>query len=163
LPNRMLFEDRFYQTVARSERSGEKIAVISIDLDKFKAVNDTNGHPAGDKVLIETGTRFSATLRGSDTCARIGGDEFGVIAEGIRNKADAMRVMEKMAVALKDPINVDNKEIRISASMGAALYPDIGKDLEILLNAADKALYQVKEKHSSFKIFKDEQYTLLKE
>jgi diguanylate cyclase (GGDEF)-like protein len=162
LPNRMLFEDRFYQTVARSERSGEKIAVISIDLDKFKAVNDTNGHPAGDKILIETGKRFNATLRGSDTCARIGGDEFGVIAEGIRNKADVLRVMEKLAASLKDPINIDNKEIRISASMGAALYPDIGKDLEILLNAADKALYQVKEKHSSFKIFKDEQYTLLK-
>jgi diguanylate cyclase (GGDEF)-like protein len=163
LPNRMLFEDRFDQSLARSERSGEKIAIISIDLDKFKAVNDLNGHPVGDKVLVETGKRFCSALRGSDTCARIGGDEFGVIAEGIRNKADAMRVMEKLTSALKDPIDIDSMEIRISASMGAALYPDIGKNLEGLLNAADKALYQVKEKHSSFKIFKDEQYTLLKE
>jgi diguanylate cyclase (GGDEF)-like protein len=162
LPNRMLFEDRFDQSVARAERIGEKIAIISIDLDKFKTVNDTNGHPVGDKVLTETGKRFCSALRGSDTCARIGGDEFAVIAEGIRNKADVMRVMEKLTTELQDPIEIDNKEIRISASMGAALYPDISRDLEGLLNAADKALYQVKEKHSLFKIFKDEQYTLLK-
>ena len=155
LPNRMLFEDRFDQTTARSERSGDKIAIISIDLDKFKTVNDTNGHPIGDKVLIETGKRFCSALRTSDTCARIGGDEFAVIAEGIHNKADVMRVMQKLTVKLQDPIQIDNKVIRISASMGAALYPDIGKDLEGLLNSADKALYQVKEKHSLFKVFND--------
>ena len=163
LPNRMLFEDRFNQAVARAIRSSEKIAVISIDLDKFKAVNDTYGHPVGDKVLVEAARRLGSALRASDTCARIGGDEFGVIAEVIHNKGDAMRVMEKLTAALKDPVMVNDKEIRISASMGAALYPDNGKALEGLMNAADKALYQVKEKQSSFKIFEDEQYSWLKE
>ena len=163
LPNRMLFEDRFTQAVARAERSSEKIVVVSIDLDKFKAVNDAYGHPVGDKVLVEAARRLGSALRGSDTCARIGGDEFEVIAEGIHNKGDAMRIMEKLTAALRDPVILDSKEIRISASMGAALYPDNGKALEGLMNAADKALYQVKEKQSAFKVFKDEQYSWLKE
>lgn len=163
LPNRMLFEDRFNQALARAERSGEKIAIVSIDLDKFKTVNDTFGHPVGDKVLVEAALRLGSALRGSDTCARIGGDEFGVIAESIHNKGDAMRVMEKLTNSLKAPVIVDEKKIRISASMGAALYPDNGKELEGLMNAADKALYQVKEKQSSFKVFKDEQYSWLKD
>ena len=163
LPNRMLFEDRFNQSVARALRSGEKIAVVSIDLNKFKAVNDTYGHPVGDKVLIEAARRLGEALRSSDTCARIGGDEFGVITENIRNKGDVMRVMEKLTSALKDPVVEGNKEIWISASMGAALYPDNGKALEDLMRLADKALYQVKEKQTSFKIYKDEQYSWLKE
>ena len=163
LPNRMLFEDRFNLAVARAERSGEKISVVSIDLDKFKVVNDTYGHPVGDKVLVEAARRLGSALRGSDTCARIGGDEFGVIAESIQNKGDAMRVMEKLTAALKDAVVVNDKEVRISASMGAALYPDNGKALEGLMNAADKALYQVKEKQSSIRIFNDEQYSWLKE
>ena len=163
LPNRMLFEDRFDQSVARAERSGEKIAVISIDMNKFKAVNDSYGHPVGDKVLAETARRLGSALRSSDTCARIGGDEFGVIAENIRNKGDAMRVMEKLTSALKDPVLEADLEIRISASMGAALYPDNGKSLEDLMRLADRTLYQVKEKQASFKIFKDEQYSWLKE
>lgn len=163
LPNRMLFTDRFNLALARSIRSSEKIAVISVDLDKFKAVNDTFGHPVGDRVLIETANRFVSALRASDTCARIGGDEFGVLTEGIHNKADVMRVMEKMTAALKNPIIENDKEIWISASMGAALYPDNGKVLEVLMNMADKALYQVKEKRSSFKIYNDEQYSWLKD
>ena len=163
LPNRMLFEDRFNQSLARAERSNEKIAVVSIDLDKFKLINDTYGHPVGDKVLVEAARRLGSALRGSDTCARIGGDEFGVIAENIRNKGDAMRVMEKINIALKVPVLENNKEIRVSASMGAALYPDNGNSLELLMRAADKALYQVKEKQSSFKVFNDEQYSWLKD
>ena len=163
LPNRMLFEDRFNQSVARALRSGEKISVVSVDLNKFKSVNDSFGHPVGDKVLVEVASRLRSALRNSDTCARIGGDEFGVIAENIRNKGDAMRVMEKLTTALKDPVVEGDKEIWISASMGAALYPDNGKSLEDLMRLADKALYQVKEKQTSFKIFKDEQYSWLKE
>jgi diguanylate cyclase (GGDEF)-like protein len=163
LPNRMLFEDRFNQSVARADRSGEKIAIVSIDMNKFKSVNDSYGHPVGDKVLVEAARRFGSALRSSDTCARIGGDEFGVITENVRNKGDAMRVMEKLTAAMRDPVFEGNKEIWISASMGAAIYPDNGKILEDLMRLADKALYQVKEKQTSFKIYKDEQYTLLKE
>jgi len=163
LPNRMLFEDRFNQSVARADRSGEKIAIVSIDMNKFKSVNDSYGHPVGDKVLVEAARRFGSALRSSDTCARLGGDEFGVITENVRNKGDAMRVMEKLTAAMRDPVFEGNKEIWISASMGAAIYPDNGKILEDLMRLADKALYQVKEKQTSFKIYKDEQYTLLKE
>ena len=161
LPNRMLFNDRFQQAAARSERSGEKIAVISIDLDHFKTVNDSYGHPVGDFVLIEIGKRLIVAVRGSDTCARIGGDEFGVIAEGIRNRSDAMHVMEKLTDSLSSPVEVENQTIVISASMGAALYPDAGNELEAVMKLADKALYQVKGTHTGMRIYKDEQISLL--
>ncbi len=163
LPNRMLFVDRFNQYVARALRSGDKIAIISIDINKFKAVNDTYGHPVGDKVLVEAAKRLESALRSSDTCARIGGDEFGVIVENIRNKGDVMRVLEKLTSALKDPVAEKDQEIWISASMGAALYPDNGIALEDLMRLADKALYQVKGKQTLFKIYNDEQYSWLKE
>lgn len=161
LPNRMLFEDRFYQAIAHAQRSGEKVAVISLDLDQFKSVNDTFGHPIGDLVLIEVGKRIAQVLRTSDTCARIGGDEFGVIAESIHNKADVMRVMEKLNQSLNPPIVADGKKIQVSASMGAALFPDNGESLENVISAADKALYQVKGKGSLFKIYEDGQYSFL--
>ena len=163
LPNRMLFEDRFNQAIAHAKRSHEKIAIISIDLDKFKTVNDTYGHPMGDEVLKVATLRFLSALRKSDTCARIGGDEFGVIAENIHGRADAMLVMEKLTKALLAPVIVDSFEIPISASMGAALYPDRGCELEELMKSADKALYKAKNSTSSICIFDDGQYELIKE
>jgi len=163
LPNRMLFEDRFQQAVARAVRSRDRIALVSIDLDKFKSVNDSYGHPVGDIVLIEVGKRLTTTLRGSDTCARIGGDEFVVIAENLRGKVDALRVMQKLTASLVEPIIVEDFKIQVSASMGAALYPDSGTDLEMVMKAADKALYAVKERQIKFTVYKDEQYSWLKE
>lgn len=161
LPNRLLFEDRFQLAASRSDRSGDKIAVISLDLDKFKTVNDTYGHPVGDIVLVKAGNRLSRALRSSDTCARIGGDEFGIIAESIHNKGDVIKVMEKLTRALDAPIQVDGKSIPIRASMGASLYPNQGKDLESILKAADRALYDVKDKQINFKVFEDSQFPLL--
>jgi diguanylate cyclase (GGDEF)-like protein len=161
LPNRMLLFDRFSQAQARAERSGEKIAIVSIDLDKFKTVNDTYGHPFGDAVLIEAAKRLGTALRSSDTTARLGGDEFGVIAENIHNRGDVMRVLEKLAAVLKPSIPVEGNNVALSASMGAALFPDNGKTLEELLSAADKALYQAKERRGTFKIYKDEQIPLI--
>lgn len=161
LPNRLLFEDRFHQATARASRSGEKFVVISLDLDKFKSVNDAYGHPVGDETLIEAGQRLAHALRSSDTCARIGGDEFGFLAESIHNKGDVLRVMEKLTRALTEPIVLRENIIRISASMGAALYPDHGSDLETIMKAADKALYSVKDTPVSFRIFDDGQYPLI--
>jgi diguanylate cyclase (GGDEF)-like protein len=103
---------------------------------------------------------LTKALRSSDTCARIGGDEFGIIAETIHNKSDVIKVMEKLTHALESPIEVDGKCIPISASMGAGLYPDQGKDLESIMKAADRALYEVKDKQINFKLFEDTQFPL---
>jgi len=163
LPNRLLFEDRFRQAQARSERSGKKFSVISIDLDRFKIVNDTYGHQLGDLVLAEVAKRLLIAVRGTDTCARIGGDEFAILAEEIHNKGDVIRVMEKINHVLRGIIELENKEIAISASMGASIYPIHGKTMEELMKAADKTLYQIKGSSTHFKIYSDDQITWLKE
>lgn len=160
LPNRLLFDDRFQLAASRADRSGDKIAVISLDLDKFKLVNDSYGHPAGDVVLTEVGKRLTKALRNSDTCARIGGDEFGIIAETIHKKSDVIKVMEKLTHALKSPVKVEGERISVGASMGAGLYPDQGNDLESIMKAADRALYEVKDKQVNFKLFEDSQFPL---
>lgn len=161
LPNRMLFEDRFQQAIARSMRNGRKFAVISLDMDKFKLVNDSYGHQIGDEVLIEVGKRLLNTIRGTDTCARIGGDEFAVIAEEISNKGDVMRVMEKICIAMQPKIDVEQHNIQGSASMGASIYPLHGTSMEELLKAADKALYYIKGSTARFKVYSDDQISWL--
>jgi diguanylate cyclase (GGDEF)-like protein len=161
LPNRSLFEDRFHQAKARADRSKEKLAVISIDLDKFKLVNDSWGHPVGDYVLVEIASRLNLAIRTADTIARIGGDEFSVIVEGIHDHNDLLRVMQKLDESLANPILHDGGEIHISASMGAAIFPDAGETLEDLMGAADKALYDAKTSSTRLKIFREEQYSLL--
>lgn len=163
LPNRMLLEDRFEQALARADRSKKKFGIIAIDLDKFKQVNDAHGHPFGDKVLIEIAWRLSETVRTSDTCARVGGDEFTVLAEGINNKKDLMRVMEKLIHAISPPINIESKEVLVTASMGASIYPNHGSQMEHLMKAADIVLYQVKDAYSGCRIYSDEQITFIKD
>ena len=163
LPNRLLLEDRFALAVSRAERTQKKFGIVAIDLDKFKNINDAHGHPFGDKVLIEVAWRLSESVRSSDTCARVGGDEFTVIAEGINNKKDLIRVMEKLSQSLKPVIEIEGKEVHILASMGASIYPNHGTQMEQLMKAADIALYQIKVTYSGFKVYIDEQYSLLKE
>lgn len=161
LPNRLLFEDRFHQAIARSLRSGTKFAIISIDMDKFKLVNDSYGHQTGDEVLIEVGKRLTNTIRGTDTCARIGGDEFAVIAEEIHNKSDVIRVMEKICQAMQPDIEIEARILQVSASMGASIFPQHGENMESLLKAADKALYLIKGSTIRFKIYSDDQISWL--
>jgi len=163
LPNRLLLEDRFELAVARAERSNKKFGIVAIDLDKFKRVNDVHGHPFGDKVLIEIAWRLSEAVRSSDTCARMGGDEFTVVAEEIDDSKDLLRVMEKLMNSLKPEILIDGKQVFVSASMGASIYPDHGTQMEQLMKAADIALYQVKNVQSGAKIYIDQQYSLLQE
>jgi len=153
LPNRMLLEDRFVQAVARAKRNNKKFAIIAIDLDKFKQVNDTYGHPFGDQILIEIAWRLSEAIRTSDTCARVGGDEFTILAESIKTKQDLKRVMEKISFALNDPIQIEGKSLKVTASLGASIYPDHGKEMEALMKAADIALYQVKDAYSGYRIY----------
>jgi diguanylate cyclase (GGDEF)-like protein len=161
LPNRLLFEDRFSLAKARADRSKEKLVVISINLDKFKQVNDTWGHPVGDVVLIEIAKRLNNTVRTSDTCAWIGGDEFAVIAEGIHNRSDMILVMQKLDESFIEPILHEKQEIYVRASMAVALFPDTGNDLQELMKAADKALYEVKSSNIRYKIYRKDQYSLL--
>lgn len=163
LPNRLLFEDRFHQAIARAERSGEKFSIVSIDMDKFKSVNDSFGHPVGDEVLFRVARRLEKAVRASDTCARIGGDEFALLVEGIHTKGDAIRVMQKVLSSLSPEMIIEGNTINVSASMGASLYPLHGSKMEDLLKAADKALYNVKGTGSKFRIYSNDQISWLKD
>ncbi|WP_172600144.1 EAL domain-containing protein [Sulfuricystis multivorans] len=142
LPNRALFMDRLHHELAAAERRGQRLAVLFLDLDRFKDINDTLGHDAGDRVLVEVARRFRDALREEETLARLSGDEFVVIASD-SGKA-AVRIAERVAQALAHPINAGRQEFGISASIGIAIFPEDGKSSEELLKAADIAMYRAK-------------------
>lgn len=140
LPNRRLLADRFQQALSRADRQGSKLAVLAIDLDGFKAVNDGFGHAAGDLVLKTTADRLRARLRNSDTVSRTGGDEFSVLAEiGDRHAADTLAAALKKI--LSQPISQDSYQIMIGASIGVAIYPEDGGSVDQLTAAADRMMY----------------------
>jgi diguanylate cyclase (GGDEF)-like protein/PAS domain S-box-containing protein len=143
LPNRFLFEDRFTTAVTRSHRNGTRTAVLFIDLDKFKDVNDSLGHAAGDVLLGEWTRRLSGIMRKSDTVARFGGDEFAVLLESI-NHAGAETIARKVLDAMAMPFHISGHDLFVSASIGISVYPDDGEDTATLLKNADTALYQAK-------------------
>ncbi len=144
LPNRKLFADRLRHLVQRQARNGEGFAVLFIDLDRFKRVNDTLGHDVGDQLLVEVAARLKACLRGSDTCARWGGDEFLVTLEGIPARDDAEHVAGKIAESLAKPFSIDGCELGISASIGISLCPLDACDATMLIRQADLAMYRAK-------------------
>jgi len=144
LPNRTLLMDRFSQALARARRSATQVAAMLIDLDRFKAINDTLGHAAGDLVLIEVAHRFSRNLREVDTLARIGGDEFVVLIEGCSGHDELSELASRLLASLSAPLQRDGREIYLSASIGIAVYPDQGEETETLLKFADIAMYSVK-------------------
>jgi diguanylate cyclase len=144
LPNRMLLEDRLQQALIRSQRNGTAIAVLFIDLDNFKAVNDKYGHLVGDQLLIAVGERLRQHLRASDTAGRLGGDEFVVLLE-IRDRNDpVMMVAERLRRALHVPLLLEPEPITLSASIGIALSEAGQDDPEELLDSADNALLRAK-------------------
>lgn len=144
LPNRALFFDRLRQAQAQAQRNRSRFALLFVDLDGFKDVNDTHGHDAGDALLRETGQRLAACVRASDTVARVGGDEFTVILQEVTAGEDAGQVADKIIQALDQPFDLSGKECRVGASVGISLYPDNGEDVETLLSRADTAMYDVK-------------------
>ncbi len=144
LPNRMLLHDRLEQAIAVAERQHQHFALLFIDLDGFKPVNDTHGHAVGDEVLKLVGRRLGMLIRGMDTVARLGGDEFVVILTDIRNKENAGRVAEKIIRELSAPYEVDGRTLTVSASVGASIYPSDEKAAKELLRTADEAMYQAK-------------------
>jgi diguanylate cyclase (GGDEF)-like protein/PAS domain S-box-containing protein len=145
LPNRRLFTDRLAQNITRSRRSGRPLAVFFIDLDRFKDVNDTLGHTAGDELLLEMSLRLRKCVREEDTVARLGGDEFTMILSDLRNPEDAIQVAEKILKKVSEPIVIAGTPIEASASIGIALYPTDGSDVDSLLRNADSAMYRAKE------------------
>ncbi|GAB7529821.1 GGDEF domain-containing protein [Pseudomonas sp. 3A(2025)] len=144
LANRMLLQERLQGAVEHAQRHGDKLAVLYLDLDKFKQVNDTLGHAAGDALLQEVARRLKASVRSSDTVARIGGDEFVVLLERVQADTDAARVAQTIQSALQVPMQLEGRRWTISSSIGIARYPQDATDLAQLFRHADQAMYRAK-------------------
>jgi len=154
LPNRNLFQDRLVQTIARAKRSGRPMAVLFVDLDRFKLVNDTLGHGAGDTLLKEAAARLSMCVRSEDTAGRFAGDEFGAILSDLVKPGDAGLVAQKILDTLAQPFHLEGQETFISASIGITLYPADGASPEALVMNADAAMYRAKEQgRNSYQYF----------
>jgi diguanylate cyclase (GGDEF)-like protein/PAS domain S-box-containing protein len=146
LPNRSLLLDRLRHAMSRADRSQCRVALLFIDLDRFKTINDSLGHAVGDAVLQAAAGRLRALVRDEDTLARLGGDEFVVLLEHVRESQDAAIVAEKIIAALEDVLHVGDYPLHISASVGISVYPEDGGDAEALLKHADAAMYKSKER-----------------
>ncbi|MCK5913581.1 MAG: diguanylate cyclase, partial [Desulfuromusa sp.] len=144
LPNRTLFADRMRQALAHTSRNGQKFAMLFMDLDRFKLINDTLGHVMGDLVLQRVSERILGCLRAEDTLARFGGDEFCLLLPDIPSKESVASVAEKILKAVRQPFSINNHELYLSLSLGIAIYPDAGRTGEALLQSADIAMYHVK-------------------
>lgn len=154
LPNRTLLKDRLGMSLSRCRRADCKVAVLFIDIDNFKNINDSLGHPAGDKLLLAVAERFRAVTRESDSVARFGGDEFVIASDTVTAGYDAVHLAERIFQALEQPIPIDGRELYITASIGIALFPDDALDGENLLRCADTAMYQAKEAgRNSYRLF----------
>ena len=145
LPNRNLFQDRLTQAMALAKRNDWPVAVLFIDLDRFKVVNDTLGHGAGDKLLKEAAERLRSCIRSSDTVGRLGGDEFAAILSELGRPGDAGQVARKIIEVIKRPFDLDGKETYVTASVGITLYPTDSDSAEALVVNADAAMYRAKE------------------
>ncbi len=157
LPNRHLFHDRVEQAINRARRQGERAAVMIIDLDRFKEVNDTLGHRCGDLLLEEIAHRLRTTLRESDTVARLGGDEFAVLLPSVRDAPSAERVAMELGDAISESIVVEGVSLDTEASIGITLFPDHGGDVTELLQRADVAMYTAKAESLPFSVYGSEQ------
>jgi diguanylate cyclase (GGDEF)-like protein/PAS domain S-box-containing protein len=144
LPNRALFNDRLRQMLTDAAWHSQHAGVMLLDLDRFKAINDSLGHPAGDALLREAALRLSFCVRGYDTVARLGGDEFAVLLPQMRNADDLGRVASKILASFNEPFMLDGKEIFISTSIGIAVFPDDSSDADDLVKQADSAMYFAK-------------------
>jgi diguanylate cyclase (GGDEF)-like protein/PAS domain S-box-containing protein len=144
LPNRKLFMDRLSHALELARRRDERVAVAFLDVDRFKLVNDTLGHEAGDRLLAEIGRRLADSLRGSDLLARVGGDEFCAIFAGVADAQAARSIAQRMLAAVTPALPLDGHDFYVTVSIGIALYPDHATEPSILLRQADDAMYRVK-------------------
>jgi diguanylate cyclase len=154
LPNRVLFLDRLEREIAHGERDGHRFAVLVVDLDRFKVINDTLGHGVGDQLLIEIARRLIGAVRAVDTVARIGGDEFLLLITAIHEPADAAIIAAKIVAALDKPVSIGGTEVHVSASLGIAVYPSDGANADTLVAHADEAMYFAKQQgRNGFQFF----------
>jgi diguanylate cyclase (GGDEF)-like protein/PAS domain S-box-containing protein len=144
LPNRWMFQDRLSQALAAAGRDGRQVGVMFLDLDNFKAVNDTFGHEFGDKLLRAVGQRLAASTREADTLARLGGDEFVVILTHLTDQQGVAAAAERIQAGFRQPFELEGRQIYSGASIGIAIYPEDGKDVASLLQSADMAMYHAK-------------------
>jgi diguanylate cyclase (GGDEF)-like protein len=145
LPTRLLFMERLEHAIVQAQRHQRRLAVMFIDLDRFKLVNDTLGHEAGDMLLKEVSRRLTLSLRQGDTVARLGGDEFVMLLEEITSERDALLVAQKLISQLGRPASIGGDEVTVTASIGVSTYPADALDAATLIRHADAAMYQAKE------------------
>ncbi len=145
LPNRILFKDRLNLALAQAQRKRQMLAVLYADLDEFKGINDTLGHDTGDQLLKAVASRLSGLLRKSDTVARMGGDEFLILISELSSAGYAMDIAGKILAALEEPFLIGEETLRIGVSIGVAIYPEDGTDVQTLEKNADTAMYEAKE------------------
>ena len=155
LPNRMLLNDRVSQAIALAPRHTKKVAVLFLDLDGFKHINDSLGHPIGDKLLQSIAKRLVDCVRASDTVSRQGGDEFVVLLSEVEQSEDAAITARRMLQAVAEAHSIDQHDLHVTTSIGVSVYPDDGLDAETLIKNADTAMYQAKENgRQSYQFFK---------
>jgi diguanylate cyclase (GGDEF)-like protein/PAS domain S-box-containing protein len=150
LANRTVFRERIRHMVEARRRSDTNAAVVIIDLDGFKEINDSLGHAAGDELLVELGRRLAEALRGSDTVARLGGDEFGILLPQAGTRQDVVAAVGRVKAAIEEPVVLQGLSVSLEASIGIAMYPDDGEAVESLLQAADGAMYHAKEEKAGW-------------
>ncbi|MBX2860554.1 MAG: EAL domain-containing protein [Vampirovibrio sp.] len=153
LPNRVLFQDRLLQAIKACHRNKTRFGVIMCDLDRFKEVNDTLGHQAGDQLLQQVALRLQKHMRQADTLARLGGDEFAILFHDINDPLAISSLAKRLIACLEDPIVVDGTPCHVGISLGISVYPDHGQDPDILLRRADIALYRAKVKRNDFAVY----------
>jgi diguanylate cyclase (GGDEF)-like protein/PAS domain S-box-containing protein len=153
LPNRLLFGERIEHAITYADRRDSRLAILMMDLNRFKEVNDSLGHQAGDELLKEVGERLRGALRASDTVARLGGDEFGLLLPDPSEMDDVIGVIDRIRQALERPIYVQDLPLAIEASIGVAIFPTHGRDAEVLIQRADVAMYAAKQESAPFSVY----------
>jgi diguanylate cyclase (GGDEF)-like protein len=153
LPTRQIFFDRATQLIYRCERHNQKMAVIFLDLDGFKPVNDTYGHKAGDIVLKVISQRMQESLRKTDTVARYGGDEFILVLSELNEAIHASLGAKRILKTIEKPINIGDRDVTVSASIGISIFPDDGENIKELLKKADAAMYEAKTNNRGYSFF----------
>ncbi len=150
LPNRVLFHDRVSQAINRAKREEKKIAILLLDLDRFKEINDTMGHYNGDRILSQVSMRLGGVTRDSDTLARLGGDEFAILLSSVSDKEDIATVANKIEKAFLPPFALEGLTLDVQASIGAVLFPEHGSDVDTLIQRSDVAMYVAKQQSKGF-------------